>query len=270
MKQTCRRRHQSGGGCRLCGSNGTNSKTCPLNANSTRHNPDKHPLAAAKTQNAPTTLKRKKSTTAAKVTTKTSKRESFANEIELLQERYDYEYEYKTHVMEEIDTLQTELTKVDAQLQTYTAELQELIRRSKLTNEDFDKYSGAKWDRAIKWMKGEEDEYVTHMALKYIPNAKKGEAQYEYAFYEPSNRRDATCGRGLVGTHFDEADCISATSRDGMCKLFKLTSTNDPDTWVTFNHKFDVFENQKDMDERDADLYNAITHLIRGVGFVEV
>ena len=53
----------------------------------------------------------------------------------------------------------------------------------------------------MKWVEKERHEYVTFLALKHLPTAKKREASYEFAFYEAVNRGEASCGRGAVGTH---------------------------------------------------------------------
>jgi hypothetical protein len=161
---------------------------------------------------------------------------------------------------------------------TFPLELNtEVSVKSKLTNNTG--YSGKKWDNAIKWVKKETDDCITYIALKYIPNAKIGETSYEFAFYEEANRRNAICGRGLVGMHLFEADIVSATSRNELLELFPI---DNPQILATFNTKFNLFEDyvnneisdedkfEEYEDKYDITLFEAITCLINGSGFKEV
>ena len=101
------------------------------------------------------------------------------------------------------------------------------------------------------------------MGLKYIPNAKVGETQYEFAYYEPSNRGDAYCGRGLVGMRLidSEEDMTKSVERKELLKLFPISNT------TKFDKLYNQYNKEEDYDLREEKLYEIIKYLLAEDGF---
>ena len=138
----------------------------------------------------------------------------------------------------------------------------------------------------MKWVEHERDGYVTYLALRHRPTAKRGAAPYEFAFYEAANRGADMCGRGMVGTHLYDARTATASTRVGTSysqfrtQLLDLFPT-DPKTAAVFTQKFNAFvkyqddrvgkeEEEEEEDGNAPKIEDAITYLIRAAGFTEV
>ena len=184
-------------------------------------------------------------------------------------------------VTKQIAHLRTEKTTLDAEIQRLTAQLAAEHTRAAIHGKVArSAYRDVQWDCAMKWVEQERDEYVTYLALKHLPTAKKGEASYEFAFYEAVNRGEASCGRGLVGTHLYDARIATAGTRSGSrsysqfrAQLLELYPT-DPETAASFIQKFNAFveydKTGKDEEDGSPKIDDAITYLIRAAGFIEV
>lgn len=182
-----------------------------------------------------------------------------------------------------ITHLHTVKAQLDAEMQKLTAQLSEEHARAAIHGKVArSAHRDKQWDRAIKWAKHErkKDEYVTYLALKHLPTAKKGQASYEFAFYEAANRGEAFCGRGRVGTHLCDAprNATAGTPSGSRsysqfrAQLLALFPT-DPQSAESFTRKFNAFvEYDKAGKEKDGspNIDDAVTYLIRAAGFTEV
>ena len=118
---------------------------------------------------------------------------------------------------------------------------------------------------AIQWLEEKSNNYTTIKALKHIPNTKKGETQYEYAYYEEANRGNPVCGRGLVGIKFfEDSNIVSAECDKELLELFPIKKKKN------FNKLFKIYKNQEDLEKLNENLLDAIKVLFTESGFTEV
>jgi len=144
--------------------------------------------------------------------------------------------------------------------------MQALTKKTKVNNKKKNPYSGYRWNSALDWVEQNKHEYIWLMGLKYIPNAKVGETQYEFAYYEPSNRGDAYCGRGLVGMRLIdcEEDMTKSVEREELLELFPISNTTKFDKLY---NQYDQYNTEEDYDLREEKLIEIIKHLFEEDGF---
>lgn len=122
---------------------------------------------------------------------------------------------------------------------------------------------------AYDWINNQIDDYFTIVGLKHRGKVPVGETQYEYAIYEPANRGDATCGRGLVGLDIFEQDFVSPEILSELSELFPISDVDE------FNNYYDICTNinkkikldDEDWDDYENNLHNSVLTLFRQNGF---
>ena len=124
------------------------------------------------------------------------------------------------------------------------------------------KYSGYFWESALKWANSNRHDYITIMGLKFIPNSKKGESQYEFAYFEPSNRCDAYVGRGIVGIKlYDHHDTTKDVSLEELKKLFPIRHTR------MLEKIYKRYSSEQEYDEKEELLWALIKYIFIRSGF---
>ena len=97
------------------------------------------------------------------------------------------------------DDVNIKIEKLDEQINKLTdklnsmrikkSTLQENLLKLKLeeNQQNITGFKTKKWKSAIDWLDKNKDEYFTIVAMKHIPNAKRGKSKYEYAIYEEAD-----------------------------------------------------------------------------------